>query len=212
MLKIKRWIGLLAFACGLTGVAQAQVSMRRVLMSIPDTLVPYLNHSMMGELVEFAGRSGKAEVKNKLDGTTSLDTLTEGYAALSLSKVAKMEVLFLPRSVGDTILCVVNTYQGPEPESVVRFYEPSWKALPTNDLLPDIGIESLVYRPDTMAVEDFEALRRFIDPCLISVTLHPQDQSLTFSLSKPLLSETDRKALDAIVLQKYVKWNGEMFK
>ncbi len=212
MSMIKGMLVALALFCCWGNVASAQITMRRVLMAMPDSMAPYLNHSMMGELVEFAERSGRGEVKNKLEGTTSLDVFSPDYASLSMSQVAKMEVLFLPRTLGDTILCVVNTYQGPEPESVVRFYDPSWKPLSDDGLLAPFDKEALVRKPDTMAMEEYERLSRMIDPCLIAASVNPQEKSLTFSLSKPLLSKDDKQALDAILLQKYVKWDGETFK
>ena len=211
-MMIWKVLGVLALLGGLAGTSQAQVSMRRVLMSMPDSMAPYLNHSMMGELVEFAERSGSAEVKNKLEGTTSLDTLTAEYASLSLSQVVRMEVLLLQRALGDTILCVVNTYRGPEPESTVRFFDATWQSLPGDALLSPVGLGALLHRPDTMSVEEYQRLCRMVDPCLIAVSVNPGDKGLTFSLSKPLLSKEDKQALDAIVLQKYVKWDGITFK
>ncbi|MBR4388738.1 MAG: DUF3256 family protein [Prevotella sp.] len=206
-----RWLCALVMAWGSVAMAPAQDVMRRTLMTIPDSIVPFLNHSMIGELVEFAGRGGTAEVKNKLDGMSSLDTLTQSYAAFTLTKVDKMQLMLLPRTAGDSIICLLHTYYGPEPESTVRFYSMGWQRLSDDEFLTPVTFDELVHRPDTMDADKFMALRKLFDPCLISVVADPRELTLTFSLSKPLLSEADKKALDPIVLQKTVKWSGKTF-
>ena len=206
-----RWLCALAVAWGCATMSLAQDVMRRTLMTIPDSIVPFVNHSMIGELVEFAGRGGTAEVKNKLDGMTSLDSLTQTYAAFSLTQVDKMQLMFLPRTVGDSIICLIHTCYGPEPESTVQFYTMGWQQLSNDEFVAPMTVDQLVQRPDTMDADEFMTLRRLIDPCLVCVVPDPQEKTLTFSLSKPLLNEKKKKAVKSILLQRTVKWNGKTF-
>ena len=201
----------LLIAWGFMITVPAQDYMRRTLMAMPDSIMPLINHSMMGELVEFAARGGAAEVKNKLDGMTSLDSLTNNYASFTLTKADKMQLMLLQRSVGDTIICLVRSFYGPEPESQVQFFSLDWKSITDKSLLPNVTVDDLLQKPDTMTEESFQRLKKLIDPCLVFVSVYPQEQRLSFSLSKPLLSEADKKALDAIILQKSVKWDGKTF-
>ena len=211
-ISVKTMLCTMLMAWGVTLMTAAQDQLRRTLMSMPDSIVPFLNHSMMGELLEFAGRGGTAEVKNKLDGMTSLDTLLSDYAAFSLTKVDKMHILLLPRVAEEPIVCMVHSCYGPEPESTVSFFSTDWKRLPNEELLTAVTVDELLQRPDTMTMDRFLELRRLIDPCLVFVDVIPQERALVFSLSKPLLTEEDKKALHAVVVQKTIKWNGNTFK
>ena len=79
-------------------------------------------------------------------------------------------------------------------------------------MLPEVRFEQLVERPDSMNIDDFERLCSYFDPQLIEAVLDPADSSLTFSLSMPMLSETEKKQLQAILVQRKLKWNGKTLK
>ena len=65
-------------------------------------------------------------------------------------------------------------------------------------------------RPDTMAVERYDELVRFFDPVMISAVMTP-DNDLIFQLSTPMVTKEEKKQLDAILLQKKLKWNRQRF-
>ncbi len=138
-----------------------------------------------------------------------MDTLTTRYAAVTLSESSRLSVALFPKNDGDTLICMVTTFLGPQPESMVKFYNTSWQVVPSGALLPVLSPSSFFLRPDTMSVDEFDKLVSFVDPVMTSATLHPDDDTIVFSLSTPLLSKTDRERLEAILVQRKYKWNGE---
>ena len=185
--------------------------MDEVFKAMPDTLLPYLNKEKRTELVDFYHIGVKAETKNKLDENTVLDTLTTGMASLRLSESSTLQLLMLPRQGGDTIVCAVKTFFGEAPESTVAFYTRDWQGVTADSVMSEIDARSLVARPDTMTVERYEALLKYIDPWMMEARVSEADLSLTWTLSLPMLSESEKKDLKDIILQRKLKWNGKRF-
>lgn len=84
-------------------------SMKDLLVSMPDSVVPYLNHNLRLEFAELQEMGVKAEVKNLLGETSVMDTLTADFAQLRTSKSATLQMKKLPSANGDSLLCVVKT-------------------------------------------------------------------------------------------------------
>ena len=189
----------------------AQRTMKEFWMSIPDSLVEYLDVTKRREMIDFYGMGVRAEVFNVLEGKSVMDTLTTRFATVTLSESSRLSVALFPKNDGDTLICMVTTFLGPQPESTVSFYNTSWQMVPSGALLPVLPPSSFFLRPDTMPVDEFEKLVSLVDPVMTSATLHPDDDTIVFSLSTPLLSKTDRERLEAILIQRKYKWNGELF-
>ena len=68
-------------------------SMKDLLVSMPDSVVPYLNHNLRLEFIELQEMGVKAEVKNLLGETSVMDTLTADFAQLRTSKSATLQYL-----------------------------------------------------------------------------------------------------------------------
>ena len=198
----------LMVAVGIT--ASAQRKMADFIVAMPDSVVPYLNKVKRTEMVDFYGMGVKAETFNLLSEGTVLDSLTASYAHIALSESSRMQLALLTAEK-DTVLCMVRTLLGEAPESVVSFYDAGWRKLDSNRFLDAIDPSSLVARPDTMDVERYETLIRWIDPMMVQAVISPDDNSLCFSLSTPMVSKKEREELKAILLQRKVKWNGLRF-
>lgn len=67
-------------------------SMKDLLVSMPDSVVPYLNHNLRLEFTELQEMGVKAEVKNLLGETSVMDTLTADFAQLRTSKNATLQM------------------------------------------------------------------------------------------------------------------------
>ena len=67
-------------------------SMKDLLVSMPDSVVPYLNHNLRLEFAELQEMGVKAEVKNLLGETSVMDTLTADFAQLRTSKSATLQM------------------------------------------------------------------------------------------------------------------------
>lgn len=194
----------------LTPTAWGQTQMSDVIKTMPDTLLPYLDASKRTELIDFYKMGVEAKTTNKFSGATVLDTLSAHYAQLQLSESSTMQLLLLPQEDADTLICAVRTYLGEAPESTVSFYATDWRPLDASLYLPPLSPMALVERPDTMSVEQYDAVLKTLDPAMLEARLAP-DSTLTFTVTAPLLNEAERKALEAVALQRKLKWNGKNF-
>ena len=191
--------------------ASAQRKMADFIIAMPDSVVPYLNKVKRTEMVDFYGMGVKAETFNLLSEGTVLDSLTTSYAHITLNESSRMQLALLAAEQGDTLLCMVRTLLGEAPESVISFYAADWRKLDSSRYLDAIDPASLVGRPDTMDVERYEELLRWVDPLMVQAEFSPEDNSLSFSLSTPLVTRKELEQLKPILLQRKVKWNRQRF-
>ena len=190
--------------------AMAQRTMRDFIITMPDSLVEYLNKTKRTEMVDFYDMGVKAETFNLLQGSTVLDSLTSTFADISVNKSQRMQLALLPLHEADTLICMVNSFLGEAPESEVHFFNTQWMPMPSKDFLDEVTASQLMQRPDTMDVERYDELVKFFDPVMIAAVLTP-DSNLIFQLSTPMVTTEEKKQLDAIMLQKKFKWNRQRF-
>lgn len=190
--------------------ALAQRTMRDFIITMPDSLVEYLNKTKRTEMVDFYDMGVKAETFNLLQGSTVLDSLTNTFADISVNKSQRMQLALLPLHEADTLICMVNSFLGEAPESEVHFFNTQWMPMPSKDFLDEVAASQLMQRPDTMDVERYDELVRFFDPVMIAAVMTP-DSNLIFQLSTPMVTMEEKKQLDAIMLQKKFKWNHQRF-
>ncbi len=190
--------------------AFAQRTMRDFIISMPDSLVEYLNKTKRTEMVDFYDMGVKAETSNLLQGATVLDSLTKDFADISLNKSVRMQLALLPRLNDDSLICMVQTFMGEAPESEVAFFDTQWQHVDADGLLEKVPSSMLLHRPDTMTVERYEQLVRLLDPVMVAADVSP-DKSITFSLSMPMTTKEEREELKSVILQKKLKWNGKRF-
>lgn len=197
--------------------AKAQKSVKDILGAMPESVVPYLNAEQLAELGKFTDGENSASVKNALNGTTSVDTLSHDFAVLRLNSVTDMQVRLLP--LGDTaqVVCVIKTVNKPVAESSINFYTTDWKRLDSSFNLPASGdaglmIQMLTQRPDTMPESKFGDLCKNIEPVIVSADFSNYEKGLTYSLSLPFVQNADIKEVKSITKQKTFKWNADSFK
>lgn len=189
----------------------AQRNLRLIWMEMPDSLVEYLNATKRTEMVDFYNMGVKAETTNLLLTPSVLDSISDNYALVTLNECVKMQLALLKTSDGDSLVCMVKTFLGGAPESVVSFYNTKWQSRDASQLMAKVDASQLIARPDTMDVERYEQLAALVDPVLMAVEYDPGQETLLFSLSTPLLTQEEIKQVNAILLQRKLKWNGRMF-
>ena len=184
-------------------------SVRDVWINMPDSIVPYLGGSQRVECVDFYEMHSKAETSNMLGGKSHIDTMTVNFLQATLTKSSVMQMKLLPASNGrDSVVCLVRSYLAPERESRVTLYTLDWKPIGHVDFCAD----EYIARPDTMTAERFEYLKTFLDPVMFSVELVPNENSMVVGLTTNAVGVEDKKALDSILVQRKLTWNGEIFK
>ena len=184
--------------------------MRELWLSMPDSLIGYMDKSKRLALLDHVDMNTTAELTNKLEGKTSLDTLTSNFMQVTLNKVVEMRMTLLPSTgegATDSILCVVRTYRNAEPESVVELYDQSWKRLRKIDF----DAEMFFNRPDTMSQERYEQVRSLVSVLFVKAELREGSDVLVLTPSLPFNTREEKEKIKSIVLQINVKWNGKTF-
>ena len=204
------------YMCLLAGMAllpqmSGAKSMKDLLVSMPDEMMPYLDKNLRLEFVELQEMGVKAEVKNALNDVSVMDTLTSDFLQIRMSKTATLQMKKLPAENGDSVICVVKTFSLPEKESELYLYDQEWKRLPEQVNLQSLA-ESLIQKPDTMTNARFAELKQMIEPKMVSALLLQHENSVVLRLALPLLSADDKKAVNALKVQRKLNWNGKTFK
>ena len=200
------WLLLAVFPAGAQTLREAWVAM-------PDSLLPYLDKSKRAQLLELNDDRMPAEVDNKLQGTSRLDTLLQNFLQVSASESMVLQMKLLPCQFAegqeaDSVLCMVQTLKGPCPESRVRLFSRSWELL-SDTCYRD---KKLLVRPDTISAERFAELLESISLVVWKSELLPDADELVLTPSLPLLFVEEKEKMKPLLLQRNLKWNGKTFK
>lgn len=183
-------------------------SLRQMWLAMPDSLTPYLNQNQRSMLLDYYEMGGDKEIKNAFEGISRIDTLARDFISVQLSNAVSLQIAMLPNETGDSLACVVRTFQSPARESEVSIYSHNW------ELIQQVSIDSdsLFSCPDTMSTVRFVELKDLLKPRMTYATYSPVDNMLTFCLSIPFIFSDDKEELKNILLQRNLKWDGKMFK
>ncbi|MBQ2519531.1 MAG: DUF3256 family protein, partial [Bacteroidaceae bacterium] len=102
-----------------------QVRMRDIFAAAPDSIFPLLTKNNRLDCIDFVENKMTARVRNRLGDVAELRTLTDSYLLLQVSAHSTAEM----RLLSDSLFCLIYTYQGPAPDSRVRFFDTTWKPL-----------------------------------------------------------------------------------
>lgn len=225
----RRAIALLLLLLPLTVGAQ---TVRDLWLSMPPSFVPYLSTSLRTQCLDFYDMHTDAQTDNALKGKSRIDTLTSTFLAATLSKAHTLQMKLLPASGSgsgsasassmvsgsgsssslsscDSVLCVVRSWDGPKRDSEVQLFDRQWKPLQAP---LTFSADSFVCRPDTMSEERFSRLVALLDPIMFSVSLSPAENVLLVKLSPVVPNPEDEKAIEQILVQRKLKWDGKTFK
>ena len=233
----RRAIALLLLLLPLTVGAQ---TVRDLWLSMPPSLAPYLSTSLRTQCLDFYDMHTDAQTDNALKGKSRIDTLTSTFLAATLSKAHTLQMKLLPASGSglgsasasasgsgsgsslgsasgsssslsscDSVLCVVRSWDGPKRDSEVQLFDRQWKPLQAP---LTFSADSFVCRPDTMSEERFSRLVALLDPIMFSVSLSPAENVLLVKLSPVVPNPEDEKAIEQILVQRKLKWDGKTFK
>ena len=200
----KLLLGLCLAAMPITMMAQQVCKMW---VSMPASVAGALEKSGRQELLDLKQMKKTAAIAGPLGEKCSIDTLTADFLSVRMNDVYTLQMKMLPTSSGDSLLCLVQTYAGPQPESRIAFYTPDWKVLS----MPQMHLDVDLQRPDTMSESDFNKLQALFDPKLISFSLSPSTAELVVALSPAVISEEEKANIKLLKLQNKLNWNGKTF-
>lgn len=150
-----------------------------------------------------ASASGSGSASGSSLGSASGSSM--GSASSKVSGSGSSSLL----SSCDSVLCVVRSWDGPKRDSEVQLFDRQWKPLQAP---LTFSADSFVCRPDTMSEERFSRLVALLDPIMFSVSLSPAENVLLVKLSPVVPNPEDEKAIEQILAQRKLKWDGKTFK
>jgi len=206
-MQVLAWRAMMMVICLVATARISARSMGEIWISMPDSMALYIDKSAREECVKLFGMKMKAEVNNAFGEKVVVDTLAADYMSVRFSESASMQLRRLPAAEGDSVLCVVRTYNGPQPESSVRIYSQNW----VEKTVMVFDIDRFIQRPDTMTVDKYEELTSLLDPYLISARMSEAGNTLEVSATVANVSADDARRMDAILVSRKMKWNGKTF-
>lgn len=192
---LRTLISLLLLTVSMTAGAK---SMRELWLTIPDSLMPYVDKNHRIEMVEFLGMNLRGDVDNLFGSKSEMDTLTNDYTSLTLNEAVEVQLKRLPMDGSDSIVCMLRTIKGPAPESEMTFFTQDWQPLnlpsPLNEASRNATAQKAIVRPDTMSQARFQELKALLSPIMVSGKLFCDSNKLQLQVSVPT-EYTDQKAL-----------------
>ena len=167
-------------------------------------------HTLQMKLLPASG-SGLGSASASASGSGSGSSLgsASGSSIGSASSMVSGSGSSSSLSSCDSVLCVVRSWDGPKRDSEVQLFDRQWKPLQAP---LTFSADSFVCRPDTMSEERFSRLVALLDPIMFSVSLSPAENVLLVKLSPVVPNPEDEKAIEQILVQRKLKWDGKTFK
>lgn len=169
-------------------------------------------HTLQMKLLPASGSgSGSASASASGSGSALGSSLVSGSGSSLGSASSKVSGSGSSSSLSscDSVLCVVRSWDGPKRDSEVQLFDRQWKPLQAP---LTFSADSFVCRPDTMSEERFSRLVALLDPIMFSVSLSPVENVLLVKLSPVVPNPEDEKAIEQILVQRKLKWDGKTFK
>lgn len=110
-------------------LSEAQITMRGLIIAMPDSILPLLTQVNREDCVDFLEAGMKARVTNRFDATSELTTLTSDYACWQYTAGSVYEMKLLPLSDTLQVLCMTHRLLSPVCDASVRFYDGQWTPL-----------------------------------------------------------------------------------
>ena len=123
---------LMAFTCQ---VSAQDLKMQDVFRQMPASLLPTLSENNRLDMLDFMDSKMKAEVKNRLGGTSEMTALTDSTLTIRMSNALQVDMLLLKTTenadADGEVICLIETFgtDSLSLESKVRFFTPSWQLL-----------------------------------------------------------------------------------
>lgn len=188
---------------GLTMQAQTQMEiplMADLWKMMPDSLMPYLTHNDRLDMVDYLDAKMKAEVTNRLNGRSVMDSISDGYLHLTMNEVTEIEMAVLPvseitKDSCNHVICVITTYGNPKLESKLSFYTAKW-----NDWQPieEINIYNM------FSVDN--------DCNLVTARFGKSTNELLIAMHPQMLQTDEKNIPNSQLYTRIIKWCGKTFK
>ena len=118
----------------LVGQASGQnLKIRDIFKQMPDSLMPYLTQNNKLDFLDFLDSNMKAEVKNRLGGTSEMTGLSADSLSIKMSSSLRTDLFMMPLSAPvdsvSSAVVMVETFltDSIHGQSRVSYFTPEWK-------------------------------------------------------------------------------------
>lgn len=177
-------------------------------LSIPDSIMPSVSQKSRREMLNHVMLDFDGAVKNKFDEPVRIDSMATDFMQVTLSESEQVQLLLMPGSNRDSVICLIRTFYGPAPESTITIYNNMWGSIGAYQP----SWETFLAHPDTMSDEEYHDLCGKITPILYQATWNGTTRTLQLNLSLPFLTKEEREKIHPLILQRNLKWDGKNFK
>ena len=186
-------------------------TMSEVFQSMPDSILPLLTERNRHDMVDFLSNTMEAKVRNRLNDYVKLDTLTDDYLRLTLSKSSMREIKLLQAKDNSPVVCLIQTVLTPVPDSSVRFYSADWQPLAGIEFPKPATPTFFSEVPDSLSREVGLAQRSIDDLRFVKVTTVPGEAVFTLTLSPAELERDAKELVSRFIRVLRYRWNGSRF-
>lgn len=193
--------------------AKAQ-KMRDVFAHMPDTVLNLLTEYNRLDCIDFIENDREAKVRNRLDGFSILQRLTDNYLRLQLTASTQVEMKLLSGKDSLEYIALLKTYSAPAKSSVVSLYTLDWQKLPASSFLKTPDFDAFWKQPlptDKVEADSVLSLKKKMDLRPVVASLSENDESLTFTLQPANLEEKDSISISKRIEPVVYQWNRNQF-
>lgn len=187
--------------------ASAQTTASSAFTSAPADVFPLLDKNTRLDMVDYYNSGLKTPSANRLEGRSSITSLSPESLTVKLSDSSSAQVALLTAG-RDTVIAVVSTVATPGLDSTLKFYDTSWRALPVAKYFTaptwDDWVTSGHDISEVTSYAPFMLASYFIDPSAGTLTM-------TNNLSSFLDEDMYTQIAPALYPTLTYRWTGKKF-
>lgn len=179
----------------------AQNMMHDVWLSTPERHAPYLTQTMRERVLANLENGIVENTENLLKGECRVEMATDDYlrAVLGTGITLEMKLFVLDSQTtmpqnswfhpGDTLLCVVKTFNADITESIIEIGFPDWSKM----MVISQRSKLEAFLPDSLSKEDMSSIADALDPFVISVSLCEDEPNFVEHVCIPSWCDEEEK-------------------
>jgi len=175
---------LLVVGVGSTVELRAQEA-KKLFISMPDSLCPYLTSVNRADCVDFLESKMKAVVDNRFGSKSEMTDLSKDYVRMKLTSSTDWQMKVLALNDSTDIICTITTVGGPACDSKLRFYTTQWKELPASSYIKEPEMKDFILPADSTQEYQYNEAMLKADIFLMKATFDKGDTRLVFELTTP---------------------------
>lgn len=205
---MKRYLFFLLGLGVMHSVAKAQVLMRDIFGSMPDSVLTILTKNNRLDCIDFIENNIEAKVRNRFDGYSVLKELNTDYLKMQLTPTCIVEMKLLPMPDSTSVIGVVQTLDTVNASSSITFYSPSWQRLNTASIVDVPLYADYWHTADSIDAEEIERLQHLHDIRFVKAMLSPVASTLTFQLLPGLVDDKEKENIEKATRPIVFEWSA----